>query len=45
MKPRFGALALVRQYRLLRGEIDWELIALMVVTISVLLGATVWFLE
>ena len=45
MKLRFAALALVGRYRLLRGEIDWEMIVLLVVTCFVLLGVTVWFLK
>jgi hypothetical protein len=42
MKPRH---AVAIRYRLLRGEIDAEIIILMVVSVFVLFGVAAWFFK
>ncbi len=46
MKPRLAAaLALVRRHRLLRGEIDAEIIIIMVVSVFILYGVAALFFK
>ena len=46
MKPRYAAaLTLVGRYRLLRGEIDAEIIIIMVVSVFVLYGVAALFFK
>ena len=46
MKPHcFATLAPMGRYRLLRGEIDLEMIVIMVVTSAILFGIAIWFLK
>jgi hypothetical protein len=46
MKPRHvAALTFVGRHRLLRGEIDAEIIILMVVAVFILFGVAAWFFK
>jgi hypothetical protein len=46
MKPRYAAvLALARRYRLLPGEIDAEIIILLIVSVFVLYGVAALFFK